>query len=271
MLFNHLLVVSSLAGALAAPTSHHLNLRGARSSLTVVNLSPASINIRNAHINKRSQTAALAPVATAEAAAAAADANACAASAAGQAAAAEGVAEEGAAEEEVLIDAAFGEQVTLGGGDTKQDVLYAPTVSPVTTLFHPQTQGHANTTTLQSAGAFEVEFQAAEGSTLAVTENKTPAAPPAGFIAVEASSFIVQLPGGSSALTLQKIDYFFDVASKHPTINSPHEHMLIVQPSQTQQSLLLTWLPQRSANSLLMAAPLPSSRASWSSKQRRMS
>lgn len=63
----------------------------------------------------------------------------------------------------------------------------------------------------------EVEFQGAEAAALLVTENKTPAAPPAGFAAVESSSFIVQLAGGSvagGAITLQKIDYIFNVAGK---------------------------------------------------------
>ena len=50
--------------------------------------------------------------------------------------------------------------------------------------------------------------------TLTVTENKTPAAPPAGFVAIEPSSFKVALSQSKGAgLTLSKIDYVFDAAS----------------------------------------------------------
>lgn len=94
-------------------------------------------------------------------------------------------------EDELLVDAAFGDVVQLGGGDIKTDVLYP-----------------AN-----AAGAFEIEFQNADARVMRVTENKTPAAPPAGFEAVDCSSFIVELAGGND-LTLQKIDYFLDVTSK---------------------------------------------------------
>lgn len=47
-----------------------------------------------------------------------------------------------------------------------------------------------------------------------VTENKTPAAPPAGFVAIEPSSFQVALGVSKGAgLTLSKIDYVFDGTS----------------------------------------------------------
>ncbi len=47
-----------------------------------------------------------------------------------------------------------------------------------------------------------------------VTENKTPAAAPAGFEAIEPSSFKVGLGVSKGAgLTLSKIDYIFDPAS----------------------------------------------------------
>ncbi|KAF2473396.1 uncharacterized protein BDR25DRAFT_387606 [Lindgomyces ingoldianus] len=70
-------------------------------------------------------------------------------------------------------------------------------------------------TTLQGAiGAFEYEFQAPTGDELTVTENKTPPPPPAGFVAVEPSSFKVALKQSKGAgLTLSKIDYIFDPTS----------------------------------------------------------
>ncbi|KPI40224.1 uncharacterized protein AB675_11596 [Cyphellophora attinorum] len=60
------------------------------------------------------------------------------------------------------------------------------------------------------AGAFEVEFQSAQAGQVLTQENTSPAAPPAGFAAVESSSFIVQF-ATSGTPTLQKIDYIFDV------------------------------------------------------------
>lgn len=47
-----------------------------------------------------------------------------------------------------------------------------------------------------------------------MNENKTPAAPPAGFKALEPSSFRINLAEGGDGLTLQKVDYIFDVTSK---------------------------------------------------------
>ena len=47
-----------------------------------------------------------------------------------------------------------------------------------------------------------------------MTENKLPAAPPTGFVALETVSYKIELAGGSAeGLTLQKIDYIFDGAS----------------------------------------------------------
>lgn len=46
-----------------------------------------------------------------------------------------------------------------------------------------------------------------------VTENKTPAPPPAGFVAIDPSSFIVVRDGSNDAIPLQKIDYIFDATS----------------------------------------------------------
>ncbi len=87
----------------------------------------------------------------------------------------------------------------------------------------------------QAIGAFEFEFQNDVGDELTgrlfschglswippfliclkVTENKTPAAPPAGFVAIEPSSFKVALGvSKGKGLTLAKIDYIFDAASR---------------------------------------------------------
>ncbi|KAK7413497.1 hypothetical protein QQX98_007645 [Neonectria punicea] len=89
------------------------------------------------------------------------------------------------AENEVEKAGLFDEAVALDGGDVKQDVLFPPGTN----------------------GVLEVEFQNAEGRTLTVTENKTPAAPPAGFVAVEAVSYIIDLAEGADGLTLSKVDY----------------------------------------------------------------
>lgn len=87
----------------------------------------------------------------------------------------------------------FGTAVALQGGDIQQDVLF----------------------TKSAVGALEVEFKNAAGRTLTVIENKTPAAPPAGFQALEPSSFKINLAEGADALTLQKVDYVIDAASKY--------------------------------------------------------
>ncbi|ETN39814.1 uncharacterized protein HMPREF1541_06040 [Cyphellophora europaea CBS 101466] len=194
-----ILLACLVTGSLAAPAGVRLVRRVELATDTVLDLTTPPVAIRDATRSKRGLLAAALPAAIAQAKAspvaaanASAGASACAAApaAAGQAAA--GGEAAAAEEEEVLLDAAFGEQVALEGGDIKQDVLYPP--SP--------------------AGAFEVEFQNSAGSTLTVVENKTPAAPPAGFVAVEPSSFNVQLAGGAAGgITLQKIDYFFDVTN----------------------------------------------------------
>ncbi|ORY14305.1 hypothetical protein BCR34DRAFT_612880 [Clohesyomyces aquaticus] len=107
-------------------------------------------------------------------------------------AAAEGEAKEGEVENEVRLKGAFGAAVALQGGDIKQDTEF----------------------TKSAIGTFEYEFQAAAGDELTVTENKTPAAPPAGFVAVEPSSFKVALKQSKGVgLTLSKIDYIFDPQS----------------------------------------------------------
>lgn len=87
----------------------------------------------------------------------------------------------------------FGTAVALQGGDIQQDILF----------------------TKSAVGALEVEFKNTAGRTLTVTENKTPAAPPAGFQALEPSSFKINLAEGADALTLQKVDYIIDAASKY--------------------------------------------------------
>ncbi|KAG4419492.1 hypothetical protein IFR04_007366 [Cadophora malorum] len=107
--------------------------------------------------------------------------------AAGEAAAGEGEEEKLAGEKELV--GAFGTAVALEGGDIKQDTLF----------------------TKSAIGAFEFEFQSQAADELTVTENKTPATPPAGFVAIEPSSFQVALGVSKGAgLTLSKIDYVFD-------------------------------------------------------------
>ncbi|PGH23435.1 hypothetical protein AJ80_02545 [Polytolypa hystricis UAMH7299] len=98
---------------------------------------------------------------------------------------------EAAGEVENNVDGAFDEAIALGGGDIKTDVLF----------------------TKSAVGSLEIEFQNAEGRTLTVTENKTPGSPPAGFVAIEPSSFQVNLAEGADGLTLQKVDYIFDVTN----------------------------------------------------------
>ncbi|KAK2802337.1 hypothetical protein FQN51_004630 [Onygenales sp. PD_10] len=110
----------------------------------------------------------------------------------GPAGAGAGAAGEGAeAANELEVAGVFDQPIALGGGDVKTDVLF----------------------TKSAVGALEVEFQNQEGRTLTVTENKTPAAPPTGFIAIEPSSFQINLAEGADGLTLQKVDYVFDVTN----------------------------------------------------------
>ncbi|KAJ7110818.1 hypothetical protein C8R43DRAFT_1113636 [Mycena crocata] len=92
---------------------------------------------------------------------------------------------------ELNVEGTFDKAVKLGGGDVKTDVLF--------------TKG--------SVGSLEVEFQDVNANTLTVTENKSPAKPPTGFKALETSSFKIALSEGSANLTLQKVDFVFDIAS----------------------------------------------------------
>ncbi|KAI0474226.1 hypothetical protein F4859DRAFT_83130 [Xylaria cf. heliscus] len=91
---------------------------------------------------------------------------------------------------EVDISGTLDTPLTLEGGDIKQDVTFPASV-----------------------GEFEVEFQAQTGRTLTVSENKTPAAPPTGFTALEPSSFKVALAEGGDALTLGQIDFIFNITN----------------------------------------------------------
>ncbi|KAI0458955.1 hypothetical protein F5B21DRAFT_527764 [Xylaria acuta] len=90
--------------------------------------------------------------------------------------------------DEADISGTLDTPLALEGGDIKQDVTFPA-----------------------FAGRFEVEFQAKTGRTLTVSENKTPAAPPTGFNALEPSSFKVALAEGEDGLTLGQIDFIFNV------------------------------------------------------------
>ncbi|RSL38059.1 hypothetical protein CEP53_015214, partial [Fusarium sp. AF-6] len=94
------------------------------------------------------------------------------------------------AEDEVEQAGEFDVPIVLPGG-SKVDTLYPPGEN----------------------GVFEVEFQNAEDRTLTVTQNTSPAAPPAGFRAVEPVSFIIDLAEGTEGLTLQKVDYILNANS----------------------------------------------------------
>ncbi|KAJ2991604.1 hypothetical protein NUW58_g2456 [Xylaria curta] len=100
-------------------------------------------------------------------------------------------AEEEEKENGVEIAGTLNTPVALKGGDLKQDVVY-----------------------VASVGDFEVEYQAKTTRTLTVSENKSPAAAPAGFKALEPSSFKVNFTEGGGDLTLGQIDYIFDATSK---------------------------------------------------------
>ncbi|KAK2786191.1 hypothetical protein FQN52_007937 [Onygenales sp. PD_12] len=120
----------------------------------------------------------------------------------GPAGAGAGAAGEGAeAANELEVAGVFDQPIALGGGDVKTDVLFTKSV-PIDRPYGPF-----------AVGALEVEFQNQEGRTLTVTENKTPAAPPTGFVAIEPSSFQINLTEGADGLTLQKVDYVFDVTN----------------------------------------------------------
>ncbi|KAH6680256.1 hypothetical protein B0J14DRAFT_261015 [Halenospora varia] len=99
--------------------------------------------------------------------------------------------EEGAAENELNVAGTFNKVVALGGNNVKTDVLF----------------------TKATTGALEVEFQNAVGNNLLVTENKTPAAPPLGFKALDPASYKIALSAGSNQITLQKVDYVLDITN----------------------------------------------------------
>ncbi|KAH7160497.1 hypothetical protein B0J13DRAFT_402305, partial [Dactylonectria estremocensis] len=104
----------------------------------------------------------------------------------------EGAGEEAEAEEgEVEAEGQFDTPVALEGGDVKQDVLFPAGTN----------------------GVLEVEFQNAEGRTLTVTENTSPAAAPDGFVAVEAVTYKIDLAEGADNLTLSKVDYILNADS----------------------------------------------------------
>ncbi|KAF2845246.1 hypothetical protein T440DRAFT_483566 [Plenodomus tracheiphilus IPT5] len=123
----------------------------------------------------------------------------------------EAAAEEGegeAVENEVEIESAFDTAVPVEGGDLKQDLVFTPSACP------PSPSEMYNLTSIQTVGKFEYEFQAATADEVTVTENTAPAAPPAGFEAIEPNSYIVSLATSKGAgLTLSKIDYIFDATA----------------------------------------------------------
>lgn len=75
----------------------------------------------------------------------------------------------------------------------------------------------------QATGALEVEFQDVDANELTVTENKTPAAPPTGFKAIDPSSYKIALAQGADGLTLQKVDYIFDITSMFSPFDFTHK------------------------------------------------
>ncbi|KAK1996328.1 hypothetical protein LX36DRAFT_580623 [Colletotrichum falcatum] len=98
-------------------------------------------------------------------------------------------AEEEAEEEgEQELEGQFTVPLRLGGANVKQDILFPPGTN----------------------GRLEVEFQNSVGRTLTVTENRSPAAAPPGFIAVEPVSYIINLAEGAQGLTLSKVDYIIN-------------------------------------------------------------
>ncbi|KAK2804892.1 hypothetical protein FQN50_006398 [Emmonsiellopsis sp. PD_5] len=190
-IFPALILGSQLSGILAAPASKNEPSKALaikQPATITVGHSSLSIGRRGRGRGRKGAGAAGGDGEAAAAAAAAAAAGAGAdAGAAGEAAAGGG----GEAANELEAAGAFDQPIALGGGDVKTDVLF----------------------TKSAVGALEVEFQNQEGRTLTVTENKTPAAPPTGFIAIEPSSFQINLAEGADGLTLQKVDFVFDVTN----------------------------------------------------------
>ncbi|EFQ34250.1 hypothetical protein CGRA01v4_03929 [Colletotrichum graminicola] len=97
-------------------------------------------------------------------------------------------AEEEAKEGEQELEGQFTVPLRLGGANVKQDVLFPPGTN----------------------GRLEVEFQNSVGRTLTVTENRSPAAAPPGFVAVEPVSYSINLAEGAQGLTLSKVDYILN-------------------------------------------------------------
>ncbi|KAK3362599.1 hypothetical protein B0T25DRAFT_626999 [Lasiosphaeria hispida] len=81
--------------------------------------------------------------------------------------------------------AQFGQVVQLGGGNIQTDTTFPPGI----------------------VGVLEVEFANQQGRAIRVTENKSPAKPPAGFTAIEPSSYIIEVQGSTAGVTLQKVDF----------------------------------------------------------------
>ncbi len=106
-------------------------------------------------------------------------------------------------------DGAFGTAIALQGGNIQQDTKFPPGVSFCYCLRVVFCTCHCPShLTTQTNGALEVEFADANGRILVVTENKKPAAAPAGFTALEPVSYQVRILGGSSKnLVVSKIDY----------------------------------------------------------------
>ncbi|KAH7324964.1 hypothetical protein B0I35DRAFT_458594 [Stachybotrys elegans] len=99
--------------------------------------------------------------------------------------------EEGEEGGENEVQGQFDTPIVLKGGDTRTDVLFPPGQN----------------------GVFEVEFQNGEDRTLTVSKNTKPAPPPAGFLPLEAFSFVVSLAEGADGVALQSIDYILNAGN----------------------------------------------------------
>lgn len=119
------------------------------------------------------------------------------------------------------ISGIFGKAVALGGGDIKTDVIFAKGVRWFQYMLLLTCSYMLNGEHCQAIGAFEVEFQDKNANTLTVTENKKPAgAAPTGFSFLDTSSYKIALAKGAKGLTLQKVDYIFDVTGESQQIYS---------------------------------------------------
>lgn len=95
---------------------------------------------------------------------------------------------------DVEIESVFETAVAVQGGELKQDLVFTPS----------------------TVGKLEYEFQSAAADEITVTENTgaATAGAPAGFEAIEPSSYIVALSVSKGAgLTRSKIDYIFDATA----------------------------------------------------------